>query len=44
MELAATMAMGAIAVALIWFATGLLSRLIDRSIDRMLPDPRWFEV
>lgn len=44
MELAATMAMGAIAVALIWVATGLLSRLIDRSIDRSLPDPRWFEV
>ncbi len=44
MELAATMAMGAVAVALIWVATGLMSRLIDRSIDRTLPDPRWFEV
>ena len=33
-----------ITVALIWAASGPLSRLIERSIDRTLPDPRWFEV
>ncbi len=43
MELAATMAMATITVALLWVATGRLSRLIERSIDRALPDPRWFE-
>lgn len=43
MEMAATMATWAIALALLWTAAGLLSRLIDRSIDRNLPDPRWFE-
>lgn len=43
MEMAATMVTGAIAFALVWVTAGLLSRLIDRSIDRTLPDPRWFE-
>lgn len=43
MEMAATMAAWAIAVAVLWTAAGLFSRLIDRSIDRNLPDPRWFE-
>lgn len=43
MDLAATMAMATISAVLIWVATGLLSRLVDRSIDRSLPDPRWFE-
>ncbi len=44
MELAATMATATVSVALIWVAAGLFSRLIERSIDRNLPDPRWFEV
>jgi hypothetical protein len=44
MEVAATMATAMITVALIWAASGPLSRLIERSIDRTLPDPRWFEV
>ncbi len=43
MELAATMATATITMALLWAATGLFSRLIERSIDRALPDPRWFE-
>jgi len=43
MELAATMAMATVSVALIWIVSGLFSRLIERSIDRNLPDPRWFE-
>ena len=33
----------AIALALLWAVRGPLGRLIDRSIDRNLPDPRWFE-
>jgi hypothetical protein len=37
------MASGAIFLVLLWVAAGLVSRLIDRSIDRTLPDPRWFE-
>jgi hypothetical protein len=43
MEMAATMATGAMALALVWIIAGLLSRRIERSIDRSLPDPRWFE-
>ena len=43
MEIAATIAMGLISLVLLWTTAGLLSRLIDRSIDRALPDPRWFE-
>jgi len=39
----AAMAAGAVFLALLWVIAGLLSRLIDRSIDRTLPDPRWFE-
>lgn len=33
----------ALALALLWIAAGYLGRFIDRSIDRNLPDPRWFE-
>lgn len=43
MGMAATAATWAIALALLWTTTRRLSRLIDRSIDRNLPDPRWFE-
>ena len=43
MEMAATVAAWMIALALLWTTAGLLNRLIDRSIDRNLPDPRWFE-
>ncbi len=43
MELAASLAMATGSVALFWVAAGLFSRLIERSIDRNLPDPRWFE-
>jgi len=39
----AAMASGAIFLGLLWVSAGLVSRLIDRSIDRTLPDPRWFE-
>ncbi len=43
MELAAAMAAWAIALVFLWTMARLLGRLIDRSIDRNLPDPRWFE-
>jgi hypothetical protein len=43
MVVATTMVTGVIALALVWVTAGLVSRLIDRSIDRALPDPRWFE-
>jgi len=43
MEIAATLAAGALMMALLWASAGLVNRLIDRSIDRNLPDPSWFE-
>ena len=43
MEIAATMAAGVLLMARLWASSGLLNRLIDRSIDRNLPDPSWFE-
>lgn len=43
MEIAATMTAGVLMMALLWVGAGPLNRLIDRSIDRNLPDPSWFE-
>ncbi len=43
MAMAAALATGVIALALVLGSAGRIGRLIDRSIDRALPDPRWFE-
>ena len=43
MDMMGTATLSAILLVLLWLAAKPLGRSIDRSIDRNLPDPSWFE-